>query len=157
MRKILILVLGLLLTFCALGKNISGKVIKVADGDTITILDKGKKVRVRFYGIDAPEKKQEYGLKSFNILKKLVNKKEVTVHIKDKDQYGRVVGIVYLSDKNINLYMLKSGNAWWYKRYAKNEYKFRLAVKEAQKKDLGLWKEKNPTPPWIFRKNNRKG
>lgn len=156
MRKILGLVLGILLTVFSFGKTIEGKVIKVADGDTITILENGKKVRVRFYGIDAPEKKQEYGVKSLSVLKDLVDRKEVKVDVKDKDQYGRVVGVVYLDDLNVNLYMLETGNAWWYKRYAKNEKQFSAAVKKAQREKLGLWSEKDPTPPWEFRRENRK-
>ncbi|MGL4903593.1 MAG: thermonuclease family protein, partial [Cetobacterium sp.] len=134
----------------------SGKVIKVADGDTITVLKDGEKVRVRFYGIDAPEKKQEYGIKSLDVLKKMIDGKIVEIDVKDKDQYGRVVGEVYYKGKNINLYMLETGNAWWYKQYSKGNLEFAVAEEKAKLEGLGLWKEKNPTPPWEFRRKNKK-
>lgn len=82
MRKILGLILGIFLTIVSFGKTIEGKVVKVADGDTITILEKGKKVKIRFYGIDAPEKKQEYGVKSLSVLKDLLDNEIVKVQVK---------------------------------------------------------------------------
>lgn len=156
MRKLLILIMTLFIVTLSFATTIKGKVIKVADGDTITILEEnGDKTRVRFYGIDAPEKKQNYGIKSLDVLKNLIDKKEVEIEVKDKDQYGRVVGIVYYDKKNINLYMLETGNAWWYKQYSKHNIEFKTAEEKAKLEKLGLWKEKNPTPPWIYRKEKR--
>lgn len=156
MRKLLILIMTLFIVTLSFATIIKGKVIKVADGDTITILEEnGDKTRVRFYGIDAPEKKQNYGIKSLDVLKNLIDKKEVEIEVKDKDQYGRVVGIVYYDKKNINLYMLETGNAWWYKQYSKHNIEFKIAEEKAKLEKLGLWKEKNPTPPWIYRKEKR--
>ncbi|MGL6100461.1 MAG: thermonuclease family protein, partial [Fusobacteriaceae bacterium] len=132
-----------------------GKVIKVADGDTITVLSKGKSHRVRFYGVDAPEKDQEYGLKSLDILKKLLLNKTVDIKEKEKDQYGRIVGTVYLDGENINLRQVKDGNAWWYRFFAEDEIELKNAEKEAREKKLGLWKSDSNTPPWEFRKKNR--
>ncbi|MGL5277489.1 MAG: thermonuclease family protein [Cetobacterium sp.] len=154
MKKLIVLFLTFLLT--TLSFAFSGKVIKVADGDTITVLKDGEKVRVRFYGIDAPEKKQEYGIKSLDVLKKMIDGKIVEIDVKDKDQYGRVVGEVYYKGKNINLYMLETGNAWWYKQYSKGNLEFAAAEEKAKLEGLGLWKEKNPTPPWEFRRKNKK-
>lgn len=156
MRKLLILIMTLFIVTLSFATTIKGKVIKVADGDTITILEEnGDKTRVRFYGIDAPEKKQNYGIKSLDVLKNLIDKKEVEIEVKDKDQYGRVVGIVYYDKMNINLYMLETGNAWWYKQYSKHNIEFKTAEEKAKLEKLGLWKEKNPTPPWIYRKEKR--
>lgn len=156
MRKLLILIMTLFIVTLSFATIIKGKVIKVADGDTITILEEnGDKTRVRFYGIDAPEKKQNYGIKSLDVLKDLIDKKEVEIEVKDKDQYGRVVGIVYYDKKNINLYMLETGNAWWYKQYSRHNIEFKIAEEKAKLEKLGLWKEKNPTPPWIYRKEKR--
>lgn len=154
MKKLIVLFLTFLLA--TLSFAFSGKVIKVADGDTITVLRDGEKVRVRFYGIDAPEKKQEYGIKSLDVLKKMIDGKIVEIDVKDKDQYGRVVGEVYYNKNNINLYMLETGNAWWYKQYSKGNLEYAKAEEKAKIEKLGLWKEKNPTPPWEFRKKNKK-
>lgn len=156
MRKLLIFILSLIIIVLSFATTIKGKVIKVADGDTITILEEnGDKTRVRFYGIDAPEKKQDYGIKSLNILKKLIDKKEVEIEIKNKDQYGRIVGVVYYDKININLYMLETGSAWWYKQYSKHNIEFKIAEEKAKSEKIGLWKEKNPTPPWIYRKEKK--
>lgn len=156
MRKLLIFILSLIIIVLSFATTIKGKVIKVADGDTITILEEnGDKTRIRFYGIDAPEKKQDYGIKSLNILKKLIDKKEVEIEIKNKDQYGRIVGVVYYDKININLYMLETGNAWWYKQYSKHNIEFKIAEEKAKSEKIGLWKEKNPTPPWIYRKEKK--
>lgn len=156
MRKLLIFILSLIIIVLSFATTIKGKVVKVADGDTITILEEnGDKTRVRFYGIDAPEKKQDYGIKSLNILKKLIDKKEVEIEIKNKDQYGRIVGVVYYDKININLYMLETGNAWWYKQYSKHNIEFKIAEEKAKSEKIGLWKEKNPTPPWIYRKEKK--
>ncbi|MBC2856984.1 thermonuclease family protein [Cetobacterium sp. 2A] len=157
MRKLSVLILSLFTMVLSFATTIKGKVIKVADGDTITIIEEnGDKTRIRLYGIDAPEKKQDYGIKSLDVLKKLIDKKEVEIDVKDKDRYGRVVGIVYYNGMNINLYMLKTGNAWWYKQYSKHNAEFRIAEEKARLKKLGLWKESNPTPPWVYRKEKKK-
>ncbi|MGL4873049.1 MAG: thermonuclease family protein [Cetobacterium sp.] len=148
-------VLFFLLIISTLSLAFTGKVIKVADGDTITVLKGEEKVRVRFYGIDAPEKKQEYGIKSLDVLKKMIDGKVVEINQKDKDQYGRVVGEVYFEGKNLNLYMLESGHVWWYKQYSKGESEYSAAEANAKENKLGLWKESNPTPPWEFRRKNK--
>lgn len=156
MRKLLIFILSLIIIVLSFATTIKGKVIKITDGDTITILEEnGDKTRVRFYGIDAPEKKQDYGIKSLNVLKKLIDKKEIEIEIKNKDQYGRIVGVVYYDKININLYMLETGNAWWYKQYSKHNIEFKIAEEKAKSEKIGLWKEKNPTPPWIYRKEKK--
>ncbi|MGL4403491.1 MAG: thermonuclease family protein [Fusobacteriaceae bacterium] len=130
----------------------TGKVTKVADGDTITVLANGKSVRVRFYGIDAPEKNQDHGIKSLNDLKKLLNEKTVRIEKKDKDPYGRIVGVVFLGEENINLKQVAEGNAWWYEYHAKNDTDLMEAQENAKEKKLGLWKNPKAIAPWEFRR-----
>ncbi|MGX6592583.1 thermonuclease family protein [Cetobacterium ceti] len=153
MKKIFLLLMILLISTCTFA--LEGKVIKVADGDTITILDHHKKVKVRFYGIDAPEKTQEYGMKSKDILDHLLYGKYVNIDVKDVEQYGRTVGIVYYKHKNINVEMVKNGNAWWYKRYAKDNMELAAAEIYAKQEKKGLWEEKNPIAPWDYRKSKK--
>ncbi|MGL4652452.1 thermonuclease family protein [Cetobacterium sp.] len=76
--------------------------------------------------------------------------------VKDKDQYGRIVGIVYYNEMNVNLHMLETGNAWWYKQYSKRNVEFGVAEEKAKLEKLGLWKENNPTLPRVYRKEKRK-
>lgn len=152
MKKIIFV---LLLIINIITFSMSGKVIKVADGDTITIqTSNNEKIKIRLYGIDAPEKKQEYGIKSLDVLKKLSYGKTVDVEVKEKDRYGRTVGIVFLNGEEINFKMIETGNAWHYKKYAKEKANYSNAEAEARKSKLGLWNSDKQIPPWEYRKLN---
>src|SRR5258708_5481819 len=86
--------------------ELTGKVVHIADGDTLTVLDNDKvQYKIRLHGIDAPEKGQAFGTKAKEALAEKVHEKTVRVVWKEKDQYGRVVGDVYLGDRNINIEM----------------------------------------------------
>ena len=127
---------------------ISGQVVKISDGDTITILTQEKQqVKVRLYGIDAPEKKQPYGQKSKQFLSNLIAGRSVEIQEKGKDRYKRVLGIVYLDGQDINEQMVLNGYAWAYVKYSKIYAKQEL---KARSQNLGLWRDK-PIPPWVFR------
>jgi len=128
---------------------ISGQVVKISDGDTITILTQEKQqVKVRLYGIDAPEKKQPYGQKSKQFLSNLIAGRSVEIQEKGKDRYKRVLGIVYLDGQDINAQMVLSGYAWAYVKYSKIYVGQEL---KARSQNLGLWRDK-PIPPWEWRK-----
>ena len=96
----LILLLILIPSICL--SDITGKVVKVSDGDTIWVLDTKKKVKVRLLGIDAPEIKQAFGEESRMILARLIKKQNVIVVGDGKDRYGRLIGKVLLDDRDIN-------------------------------------------------------
>lgn len=138
----------------------TGKVIKIADGDTITVLtNNNEQVKVRLYGIDAPEKKQEFGTKSKDFTADFCFGKEVEVETVDTDRYGRTVGRVYYNNKELNLELVKNGYAWVYSQYCKDsEYCGELKDMEklARSDKAGLWKDSDPTPPWLFRKDSKK-
>ena len=137
-------------------QEIDGEIIEVYDGDTVTLLtDDNKKYKVRFYGIDAPEAAQTYGLNSRDALREKILGKKVTVKVVSIDRYGRVVCRVICGDRYINLEMVSSGMAWYYADYAKNEYDLALAEKEARQRAAGLWQNPNPQPPWQWRKANK--
>ena len=155
--------------------TIIGKVVKVADGDTLTIVDsKGFKYRIRLAGIDAPEQDQPYGKKSTKNLRWLIFNKEVTAKYSKHDRYGRIVGKVLAGQKgntfclstacawtlDVGLEQIKAGMAWHYKRYQneqanedKNSYS--KAGRGAKKKKIGLWSDENPIPPWKWRRDKR--
>ncbi len=83
----------------ALADSLTGKVVKVADGDSITVLDSTNiQHRIRLQGIDAPERKQAFGNASRKHLATLVAGKQVTVKWVKRDRYGRIVGFVLQKD-----------------------------------------------------------
>ncbi|MBX7491221.1 thermonuclease family protein [Helicobacter turcicus] len=133
-------------------KQISAKVSRVIDGDTIEFLNKqeNKIYKLRLFGIDAPESKQSYGRESKEYLEHLVQDKEVRILLKDKDKYQRLVGIIFLRNKDINKELVRVGLAHSYKdfslRYLSSEH-------YAKANKLGLWQEKNVILPKDFRKN----
>ena len=126
------------------------KVIKISDGDTITILtQQHEQIKVRLYGIDAPEKKQPYGKKSKQFLANLIAGKVVEVDENGKDRYKRTIGTIYLDGKDINAQMVANGYAWAYRKFSK---KYTAQESKAKSQKLGLWQDKEPTPPWEWRR-----
>jgi len=96
-----------------------GKVIKIADGDTLTILTADKQQhRIRLAGIDAPEKKQPFGNRSKQNLAKLAHGKQAEADCPKRDRYGRQVCKVYVNGQDIGLRQIYDGLAWWYRAYA---------------------------------------
>ena len=137
--------------------TIEGRVVSVADGDTITILDNDKmQHKIRLAGIDAPEKTQAFGNRSKESLSNLVFSKVVTVETEKKDRYGRDVGKVLVNGVDANLEQVQRGFAWHYKAYQReqsaNDRKlYDLAESEARAARRGLWADDVSVPPWDFR------
>nr|DAX43407.1 MAG TPA: nuclease-like protein [Caudoviricetes sp.] len=125
------------------------KVIKISDGDTITVLSGKEQTKVRLYGIDAPEKKQDYGQKSRQFLASLIAGQVVEIEPKGKDGYKRSLGIIQYKGQDINAQMVLNGYAWAYVKYSKIYVDHE---KLAREKKLGFWQSSNPTPPWEWRK-----
>lgn len=98
---------------------LSGKVVSIHDGDTITVLQGKQQVKIRLYGIDAPELKQPYGKKSKQFLANLIAGKVVEVEENGKDRYKRTIGTVYLGGTDINAQMVANGYAWAYRKFSK--------------------------------------
>ena len=132
------------------------KVLKVGDGDTITIQMDGEKKKRRLYGIDTPEIDQSFGTEAKQFLSDQILNKEVEIEVKDTDRYKRLVAVVYLNNKSMNEQLLKEGWAWWYEAYAKKEYKYKELQEEAQRRKRGMWRNKGNIPPWEFRKMRKK-
>jgi endonuclease YncB( thermonuclease family) len=133
-----------------------GKVVHVADGDTLTVLDARKtEHRIRLHGIDAPEKRQAFGTKAKEALAAKVHDQTVQVRWHEKDRYGRIVGDVYLGNRNINVEMVREGFAWWYRSYAPKSQVLEEAEAAAKQERRGLWHDRTPEPPWEFRKKER--
>lgn len=163
---------ALLVVSPASGHQLTGRVVAVADGDTITVLDAARRqIKVRLAGIDAPERKQPYGTRAKQHLSGLVFGKVVEVDWEKRDRYGRIIGTVLAPDgicaaadcaKTVDagLAQLSAGFAWHYKQYAKEQprverERYAAAETEAHLRRLGLWADPHPTPPWEWRRPRR--
>ena len=155
----------LLLASAALGQEaiVRGRCVAVVDGDTIKALAAGNELlRVRLSWIDAPEKSQAFGQRSKQHLSELVFGREVELHTHGLDRYGRTLAVVMLDGVDINLEQVRSGMAWCYTRYlseapADIQASYQQAETEAWEQQRGLWSERDPIPPWEWRKEMRTG
>lgn len=135
-----------------------GKVVHVADADTITILGSDEqRYKIRLQGIDAPEKKQNYGELCKNKLTDRLLNQRVNVEVYKKDRYGRVVAKVMLGDEDMALALIKQGCGWHYKAYADEQSRsdqrsYAAAEKQARRQQLGLWRAARPQAPWDYRR-----
>ena len=151
----------LLFSVEALAGVLQGRVVSIADGDTFTVLDASNKIyKVRLLGIDAPEKRQPFGNVAKNRLSQLIFKKSATVEFKKKDRYGRILGKVFCNGVEINVRLIQEGLAWHYKQFARDQTpadRKRYAEQEERARRLtqGLWTDKRPIPPWLFRETGR--
>lgn len=147
--------------FCLAGfahsETITGKVVGVSDGDTITVLDASKtQHKIRLEGIDAPEKAQPFGQRSKEHLSDQVFGKQVEVVTNKTDKYGRNVGKVLVDGKDANLEQVRSGLAWHYKQYqseqsAGDRVAYANAETAAKAQKSGLWVDAKPVAPWDWR------
>ncbi len=146
------------LSLAAFADSLTGKVIKITDGDTLYVLDGNyEQHKIRLAGIDAPERKQAYGLASRKHLASIVAGKQVTVEYQKRDRYGRIVGKVLLDGVDACLGQVKAGFAWHYKKYQheqspEDRQLYADAEIRARNERLGLWRENNPNPPWEHRR-----
>ena len=160
--KTLFASLALAFSLSAVADTIQGRCVTVLDGDTVTVLDgMNKQTRIRLMGIDAPEKAQAFGTRSKQALSDLVFNKQVTVEFSKQDRYGRTIGKILVDGLDANLELVKTGMAWHYKQYAKEQTASdRTAYAEAETmaraEKRGLWGDPEQTPPWDFRKQGKR-
>ncbi len=172
MQYIIFSLISLILYSPALADTLQGKVVKIADGDTITIVDDlGEKHRIRLAGIDAPEKNQPYGDISTQGLNILVSGRIVTIEYEKRDRYKRIIGKVLVDPpgevfcmaldcvKKIDagLEQIKTGLACHYNYYQMEQSEedrtlYSKAELGARTKHLGIWKDEEPMAPWEWRK-----
>ncbi len=152
-------ILVFLIAFPALAEEIAGRVIAVADGDTLTLLtDDKRQIRIRLAEIDTPEKQQPYGKRAKQSLAKLCFGKPAKVDVQDTDRYGRIVGRVFCAGIDANAEQVRRGAAWVYRKYARDPKLYALED-EARRERRGLWAlpESQRVPPWEWRKAMRSG
>lgn len=136
-------------------EEIYGRVVAVADGDTLTILVSGhNQIKVRLAEIDAPEKVQPFGRRSKQSLSELCFDKEAVLHTTDTDRYGRTVAKVHCAGVDANTEQIRVGLAWAYRKYLHDQSLLNLES-EARTAKRGLWVDSDPLPPWEYRKLKR--
>ena len=140
---------GLMLALSA-HADFTGKVVAVADGDTITVLKDLQQVKVRLTEIDAPEKKQAFGNRSKESLSDLCFGKTATLIEKSKDRYGRTLARVTCDGTDANVEQVRRGLAWAYTKYL-TDPQIKAIEEEARASRLGLWRDEKPVPPWEWR------
>jgi micrococcal nuclease len=153
----LLLVVAAPLAAVSAAQEITGKVVSIADGDTLTLLVSGnQQVRVRLAEIDTPERGQPYAEKSKQQLADLVFGRTVRVRSFGSDRYGRTLGRVFVGDVDVNAEMVRSGAAWVYRKYAKDPEIFDLES-QARAGRRGIWglPEADRVPPWEWRQRQR--
>jgi len=156
-------------------KSLEGRVVGIADGDTVTVLDASKaQHRMRLAGIDAPERGQPGGLRSKESLAAIVFDQPVRVQWHKRDPYGRLVGTLWVAPQeaecrgrpecpttlDAGLAQLTLGRAWWFRRYADEQppderERYESAEAHARERKLGLWRDGVAVPPWEWRERTR--
>lgn len=137
--------------------EVVGKVVGVADGDTLTILDAANKQhKIRLAYIDGPEKAQAFGNRAKQKLSDVCYAKMAVATVIDTDRYGRQVAELTCAGVAANKMMVESGMAWVYVKYAKGQSALITAESTAKAAKLGLWSTQAQTPPWEFRREKRK-
>lgn len=134
--------------------QISGTVISVTDADTVVVRTESKTVKIRLLHIDAPERGQAFGTRSREALEEMVKGRQIEVIGSKKDRNKRTLAEIRLDGKVINLELVKLGLAWAYVDF-KPPIEYMQAESEARRAKLGLWADREPTPPWEYRKNRR--
>jgi endonuclease YncB( thermonuclease family) len=135
----------------------AGRVISVADGDTITVLnDSNEQIRIRLANIDAPEDGQPWGRRSRQLLSELVAGQTVEIIERDTDRYGRIVADIYLGDTYINGQMVILGGAWAFRQHL-NDQRLVGWEETARNSHTGLWAMPpgQIVAPWDYRATRR--
>jgi micrococcal nuclease len=156
MRVALFFVLLLSLPGSALADFV-GRVVKVSDGDTVTVLLDNRQIKVRLDSIDAPEMKQAFGRRSQQSLSEICAAKTARVIDRGHDRYGRTVGVIVCDGVDANSEQVRRGMAWVYERYAPRNSPLYGMQGEARNTRRGLWADPHPVAPWDYRRKTRQG
>lgn len=149
-----------LIPYISFSATITGKVISVADGDTITILtQQHEQIKIRLSAVDTPEGNQAYGNKAKAFTSFMVKGKNVSIEPETIDKYGRTVAMVFVDGLNLNKEIVANGQGWVYRKYCKGAFcdDWLKLEKQARNAGIGLWADKNPIAPWEWRQSQRNG
>jgi endonuclease YncB( thermonuclease family) len=136
-------------------RSISGRVVKVVDGDTCVVEDReGRRQQVCLYGVDAPENGQAYWTHARDSLSRKIYNKEVRFQPVETDAEGRACGSIYVGDRHINLDQVREGYGWHHTDHAPVR-EFAEAERDAREHHRGLWADRRPVEPWKYRREHR--
>ena len=135
--------------------DFTGRVVRVSDGDSLTVLVEQKQVKVRLDAIDAPELKQPFGKHSQRSLAELCAARTARVVEKGRDRYGRTVGSIFCDGVDANAEQVRRGMAWVFERYAPRNSPLYGLQGEARGTRRGLWVDPAPMAPWDWRLKSR--
>lgn len=145
---------GLMVATAHAAEPFAGRVVGVADGDTLTVLAGETPHKVRLAEIDAPEKRQAFGERAKQSLAALCFAQQAEVSPGKTDRYGRTVARVRCQGMDASLHQVQQGLAWAYTKYL-TDPGIATAERLARDSGLGLWGDANQVPPWMFRKGER--
>ena len=153
--------ISILAAFAALSGSAAyaAQVISIGDGDTIRVLDQGRRLTIRLACIDTPEMAQiPYGAQARKALQEILPiGSTVTLKVHKIDRYGRTVAEIF-KNGNLTLAMVESGQAFAYRKYLQQcDAKAYLAAEErASRRRAGVWAVPGGiTRPWDFRRSGR--
>jgi endonuclease YncB( thermonuclease family) len=131
--------------------------VGVSDGDTVSVLFDGGAIKVRLWGIDAPEKAQPFGERAKQFASAQAFDQTVRVRNYGRDRYGRTLGVVILPNgAELNTEMVRAGFAWWYRQYAPDAVELGELEQTARAARIGLWADAAPVAPWLWRKAKKR-
>ena len=156
LNRSIALLFSLLLAASPALADVSGRVVSVHDGDTLTVLIDQRQVRVRLTDIDAPELGQPFGTRSRQSLSDLCFGKTATLDVRGQDRYKRTLAHVTCAGADANFEQVRRGYAWTYVRYAGPGSPLLALENEARAAHRGLWQDSAPVPPWDWRRNGRR-
>lgn len=152
MRILLSVLLAAIFIGQACAVELTGRVVAVADGDTLTLLVDRQQMRVRLAEIDAPERKQAFGNRSRQSLHELCHGKAAQVQDNGQDRYGRTIGYVTCAGIDVNAQQVRRGLAWVFDRYSRNDSPLYALQDKARSARAGLWADPQPVAPWEWRR-----
>ena len=161
-NRVLVFIALAVLTTTSNADTLTGRVVGIADGDTLTLLDAtNTQHKIRLSGIDSPEKGQPFGQACKKSLSDLAYDRVVAVESNKLDRYGRVIGKVLVNGQDVNLEQVRRGCGWHYKQYQNEQIlddglSYNAAEELARSSRVGLWADHEPMPPWEWRKARRK-
>ena len=123
----------------------------VHDGDTVTaVAADGRKERIRLLGIDAPEYRQAHGREARAALEQKVRGQPIRLEPHGRDQYDRLLGTLWIAQRNLNRELIAEGHAWVFDRFTPPA-DLQEAQQEARRDRRGLWATPDPLRPSEWR------